>query len=119
MTTPLFHIAAGMIVAAIVSLPRIMERWNSSKPLARPLLHWCLLALVLGAWFAIPSLIVRTGLHDGPLTHWAWNVFGCHSLIDKLWPHTTILGVAVFTGLMALHYVVIVAAIVRIRRWQG
>lgn len=116
MTTPLFHVAAGMVLAAIISLPRIIERWPGAQPLYRLLRSWCMLALILGAWFAIPSLIAKTGIAGGPLTHWAWNIFGFHALIDDLWPHTTILGVATFTGLMAVHYLAIVAAIIRAKQ---
>lgn len=119
MSSPLFHIDAGVTLSAIICLPHIIGRWRDGHPLARLLRRWCLLALFLGAWFAIPALAVKTGLIEGPPQHWLWNLFGFHPLLASLWPHTTILGIAMFTGLMALHYVVIVAAIIRAGRFRS
>jgi hypothetical protein len=113
MSNILFHMAAGFALAAILALPGIWDSWSKKGPLFPRLLNWTVLSCILGGWFAVPSALIKMHILSGPLGGLGWNVFGLHPLLDALWNHTTILGMAAFTGFLALHYLLIVAAIFR------
>ncbi len=108
------HFAAGMTVGMLLLAPRLKRAWHERRQLYCAVKWWLLAAWGLGLTAIVPSLLRYAGLPESFCAGWWMNLFLLHPLINLLLPQNLILASLLFSGLIALQYLVILAAILRL-----
>lgn len=109
------HFAAGMTAGMVLLAPRLKQAWQTRTRLYDAVKWWILAAWGLGFAAIIPSLLRYAGLPESVCSGWWMNVFLFHPLINWLLPQNLILASFIFGSLIALQYLVILAALRRLR----
>lgn len=109
------HFAAGMTVGMVLLAPRLKQAWETRTQVYPTVKWWILAAWGLGFFAIIPSLLRYAGLPESFCSGWWMNGFLLHPLVNRLLPQNLILASFVFGGLIALQYLVILAAILRLK----
>jgi hypothetical protein len=109
------HFAAGMTAGMVLMAPRLKQAWQTRQHLYPAVKRWILISWGLGFTAIIPSLLRYAGLPESFCSGWWMNVFLLHPLINRILPQNLILASFIFGSLIALQYLVILAAIRRLR----
>ncbi|MEI6564067.1 MAG: hypothetical protein WCO42_07160 [bacterium] len=112
------HFAAGMSVGMLLLTPRLINAWQTRLKLFDSVKNWLIGSWGLGFYAIIPSLLRHTCLPDGFCSGWWMNVFLLHPLINRYFHQHLILADFIFPGWIALQYLVILSAIIRLRNRQ-
>ena len=113
------HFAFGMTVGMAAAAPRLRRAWQAGKTIAPATVHWLGSAWAMGAFAIIPSLLRFSGVPESVCGGWWMNLFLLHPLMNASLPQSTIVGSTAFMGLFVLQYLLILAAIARVRRGPG
>lgn len=109
------HFAAGMTAGMVLLAPRLKQAWQTRSHLYAAVKWWILAAWGLGFTAIIPSLLKYAGLPESFCSGWWMNVFLLHPLINHFLPQNLILASFIFGSLIAFQYLIIVAAIQRLK----
>jgi hypothetical protein len=110
------HFAVGMTAGLAVTTRPFLHAWRAGLPVSSPAGRWLLAGWAAGTWAIVPSLLRWCGAPDG-LCDGAWtNVFFLHPAIDYWGAGTQKIGIVWMAFLLALQYLVLLAAIRRCTR---
>lgn len=110
------HFALGMTVGMAAAAPRLRRAWQAGRAIAPAAALWLVTAWAMGGFAIIPSLLRYAGVPESVCGGWWMNLFLFHPLINASLRQNAIAGSAAFMGLFALQYLVILAALARVRR---
>jgi hypothetical protein len=109
------HFAVGMTAGMVLLAPRLKMAWHTRRQVYAAVKWWILAAWGLGFAAIVPSLLKYGGLPESFCSGWWMNVFLLHPLLNRLLPQNLILASFIFGSLIALQYLFILAAILRIK----
>jgi hypothetical protein len=110
------HFALGMTVGMAATAPRLRRAWQAGKAVAPATARWLASAWAMGVFAIVPSLLRYAGVPESFCGGWWMNLFLFHPLINAGLPQSAIAGSTAFMGLLVLQYLIILAAIARVRR---
>jgi hypothetical protein len=78
------HFSIGMLIGLLCMGRLLLGAWRGGRPLAGLCARTILLALALGVYASIPSLLRRLGVPDAVCDGWWMNVFLGYPLIKSI-----------------------------------
>jgi hypothetical protein len=114
-----FHMAAGMATATMITLWPVVRAWRGNTALAPPVGRMLLASYAIGVWALMPSLLTTIGFPQHIHRAWWANAFLGHAVISERVRGGLLIGELVLAAVITFHYVVLVAAIARVRRGSG
>lgn len=114
-----FHFAVGCAAGIVLATPRLAAAWQSRTGLAPAVSRWLAVSWVAGVLAIVPSLLRYAGVPAAFCVGWWMNIFALHPFINHHLPSLTIAGTTMFVGEFAAQYLVILAALARVRRTSG
>jgi hypothetical protein len=108
------HLAAGIWAGTAVAAVPLVRAWLAGRPVARPIVVMIVAAYGLGLWAIAPNILIKLGL-GLPRARWT-DVFVLHATLDHRIRGGLLVGELAIAAAFVIHYVVIIAALVRARR---
>lgn len=105
------NLGVGILAGTVWGWGRARQKGQApSRALGALLLR----AYGLGLWALIPSLLRCIGLSVRVTGHPLMNLFFLHPILDRWQKSDTAVAALLLTGLFALHYVILVRAVLKI-----
>lgn len=114
------HFSVGMLIGMLCMSRPLLPAWRDGRPLAGLCARAMVLALALGVYASIPSLLRRLGVPDDVCDGWWMNVFLGYPLIKSVFTAGGMpLGGLAVTAAFGAPYLFMLAAVRRARNYTS
>lgn len=110
------HVAAGMAVATVVTLPPVLAAWRRGRPLSPPFARWFLACYAAGTYAVVPGILRRLGVPDAVCDAPIMNIFLFYPWINIIKPGGITMGPLVLGAFLGFQYLLLIAALITRRR---
>ncbi len=107
------HLAAGMILGALISSRALFRAWKQRGPYAAAVRRWMFMTYAGGLFAAIPSLLRRLGTPDMICDGWWMNIFVAYPAINTVVHGGLLIGEGLLSMLLMAQYLVMMTIL-----WQ-